>query len=126
MTSPSRPKPPGFPPASNPAAAPNQGPRTGAPATAQTPGGATPGGSAPASTGQVVHDSRGGAVWDWLKHTGRQALDSTSRLLKKLEVPELKVEDTHDEELRILPDAPSGGGFDPYNQSTKPRGPIKK
>jgi hypothetical protein len=65
-------------------------------------------------------------VWDWLKHTGRQALDSTSRLLKKLELPELKVEDTHDEELRVLPDASSGGGFDPYNQSTKPRGPIKK
>ncbi len=73
-------------------------------------------------SGQVRHDERGNAVWDWLKDTARNAIDSTSRLLKKLEAPELKVEDQKDEELRNLSDRDGGGGYDPYNQSTKPRG----
>ena len=50
------------------------------------------------------------------------AIESTSRLLKKLEMPQLKVEDTKDEELRIQPDREPGGGYDPYNQSSKPSG----
>jgi|SRR5882757_2930900 len=70
--------------------------------------------------GRVVHDSRGNAVWDWLKEASRVAIDSTSRLLRKLEVPELKVEDEKDQELRIESDRDVGGGYDPYNQSTKP------
>jgi hypothetical protein len=74
-------------------------------------------------SGRVVHDSRGTAVWDLVKQTGRHAIESTSRLLKKLEAPELKVEQTHDEELRIVPDAGPGGGYDPYNQKTKPKTP---
>jgi len=127
MVNPSHPK-PGLPPGSTPAApstgaprtAPGMSPvvRTGAPAAAQPPAeGMTPGGR----TGKVVHDARGNAVWDWVKHTGRQAIDSTSRLLKKLETPELKVEQTHDEELRIMPDVGAGGGSDPYNQKSKPK-----
>jgi hypothetical protein len=73
-------------------------------------------------SGRVRHDDRGNAVWDWLKDTGRNAIESTSRLLKKLELPRLKVEDKKDEELRIQSDRDAGGGYDPYNQSTKPRG----
>jgi hypothetical protein len=81
--------------------------------------------SAPASKGgaqgRVVHDERGNAVWDWLKETGRIAIESTSRLLRKLEIPELKVEDKKDEELRLESDRDSGGGYDPYNQATPAR-----
>ena len=42
--------------------------------------------------GGVRHDSRGNAVWQWAVDSGKQALDSTSRLLKRLEVPGLKLE----------------------------------
>ena len=73
-------------------------------------------------TGRVRHDERGNAVWDWLKDTGRNAIEATSRLLKKLEVSHLEVEDKKEEELRIQSDRDPGGGYDPYNQSTKPRG----
>jgi hypothetical protein len=68
--------------------------------------------------GRVVHDERGNAVWDWVKETSRIAIESTSRLLRKLEISELKVEDTKDQELRLESDRDPGGGYDPYNQRT--------
>lgn len=78
-------------------------------------------------SGRVRHDDRGNAVWDWLKDTGRNLIDSTSRLLKKLETPQLEVEDKKDEELRIQSDRDAGGGYDPYNQSSTPgRAPPRK
>ena len=88
--------------------------------------------AADASSGRVVHDSRGNAVWQWVKDTGRHAIESTSALLKKLEVPELKVEDHKDDELRLEDDVDPGGGYDPYGSrigSKKPplpKTPIKK
>ena len=72
------------------------------------------------ATGKVVHDDRGNAVWDWVKQTGKHAIESTTRMLRKLEVPELKFEDAKDEQLRIMPDPSTGSGYDPYNQDTKP------
>ena len=79
------------------------------------------------ATGKVVHDDRGNAVWDFLKQTGRHAIESTTRVLRRLESPELKFEDPKDEELRIMPEPSTGGGYDPYNQATKPnRKPFGK
>jgi hypothetical protein len=81
-------------------------------------------------SGRVVHDERGNAVWAFLKETSRIAIGSTSRLLKKLDVPELTMEG--DEEKSAPPangrPAPrdAGGGYDPYNQPTKPRHPGTK
>jgi hypothetical protein len=75
-------------------------------------------------SGRVRHDDRGNAVWEFIATTSRICLDATSRLLKKLETPELKMEDAKDEELRIMPEPSTGGGYDPYNQATKP--PPKK
>src|SRR5690348_13013645 len=93
----------------------------------QKPKPGSPPPSPPATpSGRVRHDDRGNAVWDWLKETGRNAIESTSRLLRKLEAPQLEVEDKKDEELRIQSDRDPGGGYDPYNQSTKPTAPPRK
>jgi hypothetical protein len=73
-------------------------------------------------SGRVVHDSRGNAIWDWVKETGRICIDSTSAMLKKLEVPGLKMEGEKDDELRLESDRDKGGGYDPYNQ----RKPVPK
>ena len=83
------------------------------------------------AAGRVVHDSRGNAVWQWVKDTGRHALESTSALLKKLEIPELKVEDKNDE-LKLEDDVDAGGGYDPYGtrvgtrKAPPPKAPLKK
>ena len=109
--------PPGTPAAARPAApaarpaAPAASPRPGTPASPAREAG---------PTGKVRHDERGNAVWDWLAQTSRVCIEATSRLLKKLETPELKIEDAQDEELRITPEPSTGAGYDPYNQATKP------
>jgi hypothetical protein len=70
-------------------------------------------------SGRIVHDERGNAVWDWIKETSRIAIDSTSRLLKRLDVPELKMEDTQkNNELSLESDRDAGGGYNPYGGST--------
>jgi hypothetical protein len=102
------------------------GSRTGAPSLPAAPKPAAarpdPGRVAPekpaAPAGRIVHDERGNAVWDWLKDTARMAIDSTSRLLRRLEVPELQVEDTQEKELRLESDRDAGGGYDPYGGGT--------
>ena len=71
-------------------------------------------------SGRVGHDSRGNAVWNWAAEAGALALESTSRLLKKLEVPELAVEDKP-RGLELEEPQP-GGGYDPYNRVRKDRG----
>jgi hypothetical protein len=117
-----------------PTARPQVPPVRGAPAARPTapppakPAAAETKPAAPASntSGRVVHDERGNAVWDWVKETSRIAIESTTRMLKKLEAPELTVEDSQEEELRIMPDPGKGSGYDPYNQATKPRKPLKR
>ena len=85
------------------------------------------------SVGRVEVDSRGNSVWRW----ARDALDSTSILLKRLENKRLSLEST--QKIPVARDATpaksaprqrtalrladsrggdrgsSGGGFDPYN-----------
>jgi hypothetical protein len=89
--------------------------------------------------GRVRHEPGGRAVWEWAVESGKHAIDSTSALLKKLELSGLRLlddkkkgaaEDPEEEELRM--DEPGrnvptfGGereqdplrgkrGFNPYN-----------
>ena len=122
------------PPTSRPATGTGEQPDAQTPGSrgpGQPPGGAAgAGGSAArggrdAAGGKVVHDHRGNAVWDWLKETGRNAIESTSRLLRRLETPDLKMEDKKDEKLRLTDDD-AGGGYDPYNQRQTARRPGRK
>jgi hypothetical protein len=82
---------------------------------------------AKSSGGRVVHDSRGNAVWQWVKEAGRAAIESTSTLLKKLEAPHLKVEDTNkNNELRLEDNVDPGGGYNPYGSGVGSRQPPPK
>ena len=69
-------------------------------------------------SGRVRHDARGVAVWDWAVASGEFATLSTTRALKKLEVSDLKIEDTvRPPQLKLeVSGRDKGGGFDPYNQ----------
>jgi hypothetical protein len=74
--------------------------------------------------GRVVHDSRGNAVWNWMKETGRFCIESTSSLLRRLEVPGLTTDDERkDGELGIENDdgGGGGGGYNPYDQGNVPK-----
>jgi hypothetical protein len=116
---------------------PGSRPGSGGPSQpAAKPGPAAPGSKpeeAQSTAGRVVHDARGNAVWQWVKDAGRAAIESTSMLLKKLEVPELKVEDhKEDNELKLEEDVDKGGGYDPYGtrvgtrKRPPPPPPLKK
>jgi hypothetical protein len=75
-----------------------------------------PGGGRPA--GRVRHDERGMAVWDWAVATGEFAALSATNAMKKLELDQLKIEETMRTPKLSLEKAgrDKGGGFDPYNQ----------
>jgi hypothetical protein len=76
-----------------------------------------PSGNRPA--GRVRHDERGVAVWDWAVATGEFATLSATHALKKLEVGNLKIEETSRSKPALSLEKSGrdkGGGFDPYNQ----------
>ena len=69
----------------------------------------------------VRHDARGNAVWQWAMDSGRHLIENTSLLLKRLEVPGLKLEEdvSAQEKRSAAKPEPSAGpapgaGYDPY------------
>jgi hypothetical protein len=69
----------------------------------------------------LSYDSRGNAVWQWAVDSGRHLIDSTTHLLKRLEVPGLKLEEEASPQEKKTgakpgkPAEPSGNaGYDPY------------
>ncbi len=91
-------------------------------------------------SGHVRHDPGGRAVWQWAIDSGKHAIESTSRLLQKLDLTNLKFLDYDEIEKQEKADRertenperpiptfggerevdPSAGkqGFDPYNTRT--------
>lgn len=47
--------------------------------------------SKPQRPGRIRHEPGGKAVWEWAIESGRHALDSTSRLLQKLDISSLRL-----------------------------------
>ena len=67
--------------------------------------------------GRVRHDERGMAVWDWAVASGEFAALSATNMMKKLEIDDLKIEETQRAVRAIAPVGRDvGGGGDPYNQ----------
>jgi hypothetical protein len=90
-----------------------------------------------AAAGRVKHDASGRAVWEWAVDTGRHALDSTSRLLKRLDLPGLSLLDDEKEKKQAEEEAQRAereAGFNPYgeidprpgSQSPKPGQPARQ
>ena len=98
---------------------PEDKPRRAPPMTALGPPGS--GKRANARDG-VEYDKRGNAVWKWAVDTGKHAIDSTSRLLKRLEVPGLKLEG--DDGPGLKPGARPGAGAAPPPPVRSSRGPA--
>lgn len=68
--------------------------------------------------GRVRHDAGGRAIWEWAVDTGRHALDSTSRLLKRLDLPGLSLLDDEQEKKKKAEEAERAAreaGSNPYN-----------
>ena len=65
-------------------------------------------------SGRVRHDDRGAAVWDWALESGVFNALSSSALLRRLDVADLKVQESNGLALAIA-GRDAGGGGDPYN-----------
>jgi hypothetical protein len=73
----------------------------------------------PVAAGRVKHDASGRAIWEWAVDTGRHALDSTSRLLKRLDMPGLSLLDDEKEKKKAEEEAQRAereAGFSPYGE----------
>ena len=66
------------------------------------------------STGRVRHDDRGTAVWDWALDTGVFDALSSSGLIRRLDVADLKMQESPGLALAVA-GCDAGGGGDPYN-----------
>ncbi|MFO1400429.1 MAG: hypothetical protein U1F30_04340 [Steroidobacteraceae bacterium] len=74
--------------------------------------------------GAVKHDSRGNAVWQWAVDTGKHALDSTSALLRRLDMPGLTLEGDKPPEKKPDPkeaqlEVEKRQGYDPYGRGRR-------
>jgi hypothetical protein len=73
------------------------------------------------SSGRPTFDSRGNAVWEWKTETGQFSVDVSTQRLKKLEAPELSLDETVRikklDGLTLKEGSMPGGGFNPYERA---------
>lgn len=81
-------------------------------------------------SGRISYDERGNSVWEWQLETGVYSRDISTQRLKKLDLNDLSIADTavHQRPPGLdQPEArktPSGGGFNPYDNSSTARGNV--
>jgi hypothetical protein len=72
-------------------------------------------------SGRPTFDSRGNAVWEWKTETGQFSVDVSTQRLKKLEAPELSIDETVRikklDGLSLQEGSMPGGGFNPYDRA---------
>ena len=80
----------------------------------------------------VTRDQKGNAVWKWAADSGRHLIESTSALLKRLEVPGLRLEDDVTGSRKQDgggPDHAAGAkgevGYDPYGSKRAAMNPPR-
>jgi hypothetical protein len=74
--------------------------------------------------GRIVHDSRGNAVWSWDKGGDAAAEGSTSKMLKKLDLGDLRMEDDAQPEQQVDTKKRAsnyGPGYNPYDRTVPVR-----
>ena len=77
-------------------------------------------------SGRVRHDERGTAVWDWSLDTGVFDALSSSGLIRRLDVADLKMQESPGLALAFV-GRDAGGGGDPYNfRGAQRSGPSRR
>lgn len=79
----------------------------------------------PKPSGRVRHDKTGRAIWEWAADSGRHAIESTSRLLKRLELPGLSLaDDDKDKQEEEEPENREDQGRNPYERENPDKVPT--
>ena len=84
---------------------------------------------ASSGAGRIVHDSRGNAVWNWGANSDAASTASTSKMLRKLDLADLRVEDAAQPEKQAGAKKAGSGygpGYNPYDRTAPVRGVPKK
>jgi hypothetical protein len=81
-----------------------------------------------AQAGRIVHDSRGNAVWKWGKGSDSSSTASTSKMLRKLDIGDLRLEEAVQPESAPETRATNkkgsagyGPGYNPYDRTAPVR-----